>query len=174
MMKKNIVLVGFMGTGKSTLGRALAKRLGCRFVDTDLAIEEITGLSVEQIFRRHGAIRFRSEENLLAKRLAGKFGLLIATGGGMLLNKSNVDLLKINGVLIELRAEPGVIINRVKNKRHRPLLKKGDLSETVTGLLREREGVYDAAEFAVDTGQLSFQAALNEVHNFLIKKDYIK
>ena len=163
----NVVLVGFMGTGKSSLGRALARRLGYRFVDTDLAIEKITGLTVEMIFRRHGVIRFRSEETLLAKRLLGKTGLVISTGGGMLLNRENVELLRQNGVLIGLRADPEIIINRVKNKKHRPLLKKTNIRETVYRLLREREGVYNAAEFTVDTGQLSFEASLNEIIKYL-------
>lgn len=174
MMKKNIVLVGFMGTGKSSLGRILARRLGYRFIDTDIAIEKITGLTVEQIFRRHGVIRFRSEENLLAKRLAGKKGLVIATGGGMLLNKENVELLSRNGVLIGLRADPDVILQRLKNKKRRPLLKKGDIRETVLKLLREREGIYDAAEFTVDTGKLSFDASLNKIHQYLKKKGYLQ
>ncbi len=172
-MKKNIVLVGFMGTGKSTLGRALARRLSYRFIDTDLAIEKITGLTVQMIFRRHGIIRFRSEETLLAKRLLGKSGLVISTGGGMLLNKENVDLLSQNGVLIGLRTDPEIIVKRVQRKKHRPLLKKTNVRETVHKLLREREGIYDVAEFTVDTGLLSFEASLNEIINYLKGKGYL-
>lgn len=172
-MKKNIILVGFMGTGKSSLGRALARRLGYRFIDTDQAIEKITGLTVERIFRRHGVIRFRSEETLLAKRLFGKTGLVISTGGGMLLKKENVDLLNQNGVLIGLRAAPEIIIKRVQNKRHRPLLKKTNVKETVYKLLQEREGIYDVAEFTVDTGLLTFEASLNEIIKYLKEKGII-
>ncbi len=173
MMKKNIVLIGFMGTGKSSLGRALAKRIGYRFLDTDRAIEEITGLSVEQIFRRHGIVRFRSEENLLARKLADQFGLVVATGGGMVLNTENVELFKKNGVLIGLRADPEIIIKRVRNKKRRPLLKKGNLEETVASLLREREEAYDVAEFSVDTGKLSFEESLQEILNYLKSKGYV-
>lgn len=173
MMKKNIVLIGFMGTGKSSLGRALARRIGYRFLDTDRAIEEITGLSVEKIFRRHGIVRFRSEENLLARKLAGRSGLVVATGGGMVLNTENVELFRKNGVLIGLRADPEIIIKRVRNKKRRPLLKKGNLEETVASLLREREGAYDVAEFSVDTGKLSFEESLREILNYLKSKGYV-
>jgi shikimate kinase len=173
-MKKNIVLIGFMGTGKSSLGRQLARRLGYRFVDTDSAIEEVTGKTVEQIFRRDGEIRFRSEENLLARKLAGQSGLVIATGGGMVLNRENVELLKQNGVLIKLTAEPEVILQRVKNKKRRPLLRRGDLRENVLRLLREREGYYDVAEFAVNTGKLSFGEAINEMYRYIKRKGYLQ
>jgi shikimate kinase len=169
-MKKNIVLIGFMGTGKTSLGRQLARRLGYRFIDTDQAIEEVTGKTVAQIFRRDGVIRFRSEENLLARKLAGQSGLVIATGGGMVLNEENVALLGQNGILIGLRADPEVIVSRVKNKKHRPLLHRGDLRENVLKLLREREGVYDVAEYTIDTGKLSFQEALNEIYRYVKQK----
>lgn len=172
-MKKNIVLIGFMGTGKSSLGKQLARRLGYRFIDTDSAIEEVTGKTIEQIFRKDGEIRFRSEENLLAGKLAKKSGLVIATGGGMVLNPENVALLKQNGVLIQLRADPEVILQRVKQKRRRPLLRKGDLRETVLNLLQKRDGCYDVAEFMVDTGKLSFGDALTEMQQYLIKKGYV-
>ncbi|WP_274377591.1 shikimate kinase [Desulfotruncus arcticus] len=165
--RKNVVLIGFMGTGKSTLGRQLARRIGYDFIDTDLAIEEVTGKTVEKIFRKDGPIRFRSEENLLARKLSVRSGLVIATGGGMVLNSENVNLLKQNGVLIGLKAEAEIIFSRVRNKRRRPLLRRGNLRENVERLLREREGAYDAADFTIDTGKLSFGEALNEIHSYL-------
>lgn len=171
---KNIVLIGFMGTGKSTLGRQLARRIGYEFIDTDLAIEEVTGKTVEKIFRKDGPIRFRSEENLLARKLSARSGLVIATGGGMVLNQENVDLLQQNGVLIALKAEAEIILNRVRNKKRRPLLRRGNVREKVLGLLQEREGAYDVAEFTVDTGKLSFSEALNEIHNYLKREGYVR
>ena len=172
--KKNIVLIGFMGTGKSTLGRQLARRIGYAFIDTDLAIEEVTGKTVEKIFRKDGPIRFRSEENLLARKLSLRSGLVIATGGGMALNSENVYLLQQNGVLIGLKADPEVILSRVRNKRRRPLLRRGDLRENVARLLREREGAYNVAEFTIDTGKLAFGEAINEIHNYLKQKGYVQ
>ncbi|MCL2337265.1 MAG: shikimate kinase [Firmicutes bacterium] len=171
-MPKNIVLVGFMGVGKSSVGRVLARRLGYRFIDTDQAIEKITGLTVEMIFRRHGPIRFRSEETLLLQRLLGQSGLVISTGGGMLLKEENVRLLRQNGILIGLRAEPEIIIERVGNKKDRPLLKKNNVAENVHKLLKEREGVYDVAEFTVDTGLFSPEESVNEIIKYLREKGY--
>ncbi len=168
------MLIGFMGTGKSTLGRQLARKIGYDFIDTDLAIEEVTGKTVEKIFRKDGPIRFRSEENLLARKLSARSGLVIATGGGMVLNSENVRLLQQNGVLIGLKADPEIILNRVRNKRRRPLLRRGNLRENVERLLREREGAYDMAEFTIDTGKLSFGEALNEIHKYLKRKGHVQ
>lgn len=172
-MKKNIVLIGFMGVGKSTLGRRLARRLGYKFIDTDSAIETITGKTVEQIFRTDGETRFRSEENLLVRKLAGQTGLVMATGGGMVLDPENVELFKRNGILIGLHAEPEVILQRVKNKRHRPLLHKGNLLDNILRLTKEREGVYDIAELTLDTGRLTYDDMLREIHTFLTQKGYL-
>ncbi|WP_449240706.1 shikimate kinase [Desulfoscipio gibsoniae] len=173
-MNKNIILIGFMGTGKSSLGRRLARRLGYKFVDTDSAIEEITGKTVEQIFRKDGEIRFRSEEKLLVRKLSGQSGLVVATGGGMVLEQENVDLLKQNGVLICLRAEPEVILKRVKNKKRRPLLSRGDLLENIIKLTKERESAYEIADFSVDTSGLTFDEVLNQIRKFLQQEGYIK
>lgn len=119
-MKKNIILIGFMGTGKSSLGRRLARRLGYKFIDTDSAIEKVTGKTVAQIFRKDGEIRFRSEEKLQVRKLSGQSGLVVATGGGTVLDQENVDLLKQNGIFICLRADPEIILQRVKTKSAGP------------------------------------------------------
>ena len=92
-MGKNIVLIGFMGTGKSTIGQRLARKLGMIFVDTDREIEKITGMTVAEIFRKHGEKRFRSEEKLLAHKLAQREGLIISCGGGMPLDPENMKVL---------------------------------------------------------------------------------
>ena len=105
-MRKNIVLIGFMGTGKTAVGRRLARRLKRKFVDTDAEIEKITGKTIAQIFARDGATRFRSEEALLVKKLAPKEGLVISTGGGLVLNPENVRLLRENGIFVALAADP--------------------------------------------------------------------
>lgn len=173
-MEKNIILIGFMGTGKSSLGRQLARRLGYRFVDTDSAIEEVTGKTVEQIFRKDGEIRFRSEESLLARKLAVQSRLVVATGGGTVLNQDIVKELNKNGVLIGLHCDPEIVMQRLKNKKRRPLLRRGDLRENVLRLLREREGVYDVADFTVDTGKLSFNQALEEIYQYLKQKGYVQ
>lgn len=170
---KNIVLIGFMATGKTAAGRRLAQRLKRKFIDTDAEIEQVTGKTVAQIFARDGAIRFRSEEALLVKKLAAGEDLVISTGGGLVLDPENVRLLKENGVLITLTAAPEVIHRRVKNKKNRPLLSKGDLRERIDSLLKEREGVYDVAEFTVDTGACSVDGAVDQIVRYLSERKYI-
>jgi len=161
---KNIVLIGFMGTGKSTVGRLLAQRMGSKFVDTDKEIEEITGLTAAQLINKHGIIRFRSEESLVVKKLAEQTGLVIATGGGTLLDPENRRLLAINGVFIHLLASVDAIYQRVKGKKKdRPLLAKGDLKEQITKLLKERQDLYQEADFTIDTDQTSLEKVVEEI-----------
>ncbi|HOV79806.1 MAG TPA: shikimate kinase [Bacillota bacterium] len=170
---KNIVLIGFMGTGKTAVGRRLAARLNREFVDTDAEIERITGKTVAQIFEKDGPVRFRSEEALLVKKLCSKKGMVISTGGGMVLNHENVELLGKSGVLIALKAEPDVICRRLKNKRNRPLLLKGDLKENVLKLLEQRRGIYDVAEYTVDTSELNQEAVVDLIIDFLSERNLV-
>lgn len=171
---KNIVLIGFMGTGKTVVGRLLARRLRREFIDTDTEIERLMGKTVAQIFAREGAVRFRSEEGLLVKRLAGREGLVIATGGGMVLNPGNLGLLKGNGVLVALTASPEVIYNRVRNKKTRPLLLNCDVRNKIKELMQERESAYEAAEITVDTGICSIVEAVEQIIRYLLERNYIK
>lgn len=170
---KNIVLIGFMGTGKTAVGRRLAARLGRRFVDTDAAIEEVTGKTVAQIFARDGVTRFRSEETLLAGKLSMQEGLVISTGGGMVLNPENVSCLKENGVLIALTASPEVIYQRVKNKKNRPLLQKSEMRERIEELLEERAGVYDVAEYTMDTSKANIDQTVDQILGYLKERGYL-
>ncbi|MEW6447059.1 MAG: shikimate kinase [Bacillota bacterium] len=170
---KKVVLIGFMGTGKTAVGRRLARLLGWDFVDTDTEIEELTGKTVARIFKEDGEVRFRSEENLLCRRLENSTRTVIATGGGMVLNPENVALLRKNGVLIKLYADPEVIMQRVKNKKKgRPLL-KGNLQERVKQLLAERHSAYDIADFAVDTGKQDPDASAMIIYNYLRERKLI-
>lgn len=170
---KNIVLIGFMGSGKSTVANRLAKRLGYRFVDTDSAIEEVTGLTVERIFAKHGVKRFRGEEALLASKLADKENLVIATGGGLVLRGENARLLQKNGILIGLRATTDTILRRVRNKRTRPLLTKGNIRETVNKLLEERKEAYAIAELTIDVDALTPDQIVDIIHHYLQERKYI-
>lgn len=169
---KNIVLIGFMGTGKSSVGRRLARRLKYAFIDTDQAIEEITGLTVSQIFAKHGFKRFRGEEALLASKLADRERLVIATGGGLVLNSENVEKMQRNGVLVCLEASPETICRRVRNKRTRPLLAKGNLAVTVQRLLMERQGAYEIAELTVNTDKLNPEEIVDKIIHFLLERGY--
>ncbi|WP_027357230.1 shikimate kinase [Desulfofundulus thermocisternus] len=171
---KNIVLIGFMGTGKSAVGRRLAARLGREFVDTDEEIERVTGKTIAQIFARDGEIRFRSEEALVVKKIAARENLVVATGGGVVLNPENVRALQKNGVLIGLKAAPEIIYRRVKRKRNRPLLNvPGDVLERIKTLLAERAGAYAVAEFTVDTGGLTVDGVVERIVAYLEERGLI-
>lgn len=160
-----------MGVGKTSIGRRLALRLKMKFIDTDAEIENITGKTVSRLIARDGLIRFRSEEALLVKKLSRQEGLVISTGGGMVLNPENVRLLQENGVLIGLCASPEVIYNRLKNKKNRPLL-KGNMKEQIDALQKERHGAYDVAEFAVDTGIYPQEEIIEMIVQYLKEKQY--
>jgi len=170
---KNIVLIGFMGTGKSAIGRKLAARLNREFIDTDAEIENITGKTIAKLFASDGEIRFRSEEALMVKKLAGKDNLVIATGGGMILNPENVRLLSQKGIFVGLTCQPEIICQRVKNKKSRPLLLKGDLFTRVKELLNERCQAYSIAEYTVDTGCCTVEEAAEKIIAYFKEKDYL-
>lgn len=161
---QNIVLIGFMGTGKTAVGRIVARILNYRFIDTDQLVEDATGLTINQIFRKHGEIRFRSEESLVVSKLAGKTGLVIATGGGVVLNPDNIKVLKQNGIFIYLNADPEVILERVSRRNTRPLLAKGKNLETIQTLFQERYRYYqDCADYTIDTSHLGLEEAAQQI-----------
>lgn len=170
-MEKNIVLIGFMGTGKSTVGLKLAEKLGMKFVDMDKEIEKITGMSISTLFKRHGEIRFRSEERLMAKKLSNQKGLVIATGGGIVLQQENIDALRENGILICLDAEPKDIFERVIRKRaSRPLLKKNLQVKDIEEMLKEREPYYNCADFRVNTSGRDLDVIVNDIIKYIKNK----
>ena len=156
-----IVLIGFMGTGKSTVGKRLAKVLGWEFIDTDREIEEVTGLSVAEIFKRFGETRFRSEEQLVVKRLSGREYCVIATGGGTMLNPENWKLLSENGLIIALYAPLDTILARVGHRNDRPLLKGS--REELERLWACRQVVYAQADITLDTTNKGIDEVVNEI-----------
>lgn len=157
-MERNIILIGFMGTGKSVVGQRLARRLGMIFIDTDREIEKITGMSISDIFRRYGEKRFRSEEKLLARKLAMQSGLVISCGGGMVLERENMERLGRNGFIIRLDASPEDIYRRVMRKRRqRPLIKRDFTLEDLQRMMAEREEYYKCADFTIDTTSKSIE-----------------
>ena len=116
----NIVLIGFMGTGKTAVGRNLARLLDYKFVDTDEQVEIATGLPVAQVCRKYGQIRFRSEEALVVKKFCRQKGQIIATGGDLILHADNLQLLKENGYLVLLQVEPEVVYKKQRQVIIRP------------------------------------------------------
>ena len=157
---RNIVLIGFMGTGKSSTGRCLAERLGMRFVDMDALIETRAGKPISQIFAEEGEPHFRQLERALAQELAGQTGLVIATGGGIVLNAANIADFARTGFVICLQATPDMILQRVGHETHRPLLATGDKLGRIRELLEKRQALYDAVPHQIDTnGQTPDQVA---------------
>ncbi|HYH04649.1 MAG TPA: shikimate kinase [Bacillota bacterium] len=146
-----IVLIGFMGTGKSSLGRLLAEELGYQFIDTDQIIEERQQRSIAEIFRSDGEAGFRKLEAELAQELRMADRLIVATGGGFPLNPENIRAVRDNGIVIALTATPEAIYQRVVREQHRPLLVEGDPLERITALLEARNGIYQNSDLTIDT-----------------------
>jgi shikimate kinase len=170
-MGKNIVLIGFMGTGKSSIGTRLAQKLKMDFIDMDREIESVIGMSVAEIFKRYGELRFRSEERLVASKVGKRVNTVIATGGGTFLVEDNIAALRENGIIIGLEADPEDIINRVNRKKGtRPLLKRDANVKDVEELLSEREAAYSRADIRINTSGKELDTVVNEIIQILNSK----
>lgn len=147
----NIILVGFMGTGKTTIGRALADRLNIDFVDMDVELEARAGKPIPRVFAEDGEPVFRRMERDLVVELARRSNLVVAAGGGIVLNPDNIRDFSAMGRVICLKAAPDEILRRVSGSSHRPLLEQGDKEERIRKLLQQRQHFYDAIPCQVDT-----------------------
>ncbi|MBE9591894.1 MAG: shikimate kinase, partial [Proteobacteria bacterium] len=156
-MRKNIVITGFMGTGKSVVAKELARKLKMEFIDTDRIIEERQGTSIADIFTRYGEKYFRAQENKLVKELSQKENIVIATGGGTLLSSDNARILSQRGQIICLYADSQTVYNRVVRKNNRPLLKGINILNEINRLLEERKKIYDNIKWKIDTTNLNIQ-----------------
>jgi len=162
VITNNIVLVGFMGTGKSTVGRLLAERLGWNFLDSDAAIEHMEQTSISEIFRLHGEAHFRQLESQALANILAESGQVLATGGGAVLAEINRACMLQNGCVVALQAEPEIIIARVSCDQNRPLL-QGNLEERVNSLMETRKHAYDFATIAIDTTELTVEQIVEEI-----------
>ncbi len=164
----NVALIGFMGTGKSLLGRMLAQRWGWRFVDTDALVEQKVGCSVAQIFERFGEEYFRQQETEALLSLETLRHLVIATGGGAPTRPENVQSLRRHAVIVLLTAEPGVILQRVQPIATRPKLASApDPMAEIRRLLQEREQAYSCADLRLDTSHLSPEEAVQRIEEMV-------
>lgn len=159
----NIVLVGFMGTGKSSVGRHLAGALDMRFVDMDEVIEQRAGKPIPRIFAEEGEAHFRKLERALAQELSRQTGLVIAPGGGIVLNPDNIRDFSAGGVVVCLWADAETILARVQHETHRPLLAGGDKFLKIRELLESRRKLYEAIPLRVDTNRLTVQQTAEAV-----------
>ena len=153
-MEPNLILTGFMGTGKTTVGQLIAQRLGRQFIDTDRWIEERTGKTVAAMFAEEGEERFRAWEAEACEALSEPQGLIIATGGGTLGPQKNREALQRGGCVICLWAEPDAILSRLSEKTDRPLLAGDDRVAKVHDLLKQREEMYRSLAWQVDTTKM--------------------
>lgn len=144
-MKNNIVLCGFMGCGKSTVGRLLAHKLGLSFCDTDEIIEQRENITITEIFECKGEEYFRNAETAVITELSQKSGLIISTGGGAMLRRKNADALKENGLIVFLDVSPETVVERLKGDTSRPLLQRPDRDSAIARLLEERRPFYEYA-----------------------------
>lgn len=149
MKKPNIILIGFMGTGKTVTGRLLAERTGMELVDMDSLIELRQGKTIPQIFAESGEAGFRVLERELVKELSKKTGLIISTGGGVVTNPDNLADFKKSGLMVCLTASPETIFRRLETDTTRPLL-SGDKKEQIAALLEKRRPLYDAVSHRID------------------------
>ncbi len=155
----NVFLVGMMGAGKTTVGKALAQRLGRAFVDTDRELVERTGVPVATIFEIEGEAGFRRRESALLAELGARCGQVIATGGGAVLAEENRHVMRRDGIVVYLRARLDNLWERTRHDTARPLLATPDPRATLARLLDERDPLYrQAAHIVVDSASQSAAA----------------
>jgi shikimate kinase len=164
---ENIALIGFMGTGKTSVGHALARLLHFQMVDTDDLIEKQARQRISAIFHQHGEARFREYERKVVQQLQGRRRLVIATGGGLAVNPENLASLRSHALIVCLWASPEVIWERVRHQRHRPLLEDPDPQAKIQRLLAEREPFYRQADVLIHTELRSVREVASHVaHQF--------
>lgn len=164
----NIILIGFMGSGKSAVGHRLAQELKMNYLDTDELIERTEKMSINDIFAQKGESYFRDLETEVIKTLADYDNFVISTGGGMVLREENVKMLKEIGPLVLLWADPEVVYQRVKRETHRPLLNVPDPRREIKKILDYRTPIYNrVADFKLDTSKLNVEEAVKEIRAWL-------
>lgn len=161
-MKRNIVLIGFMGTGKTTLGQQVAERLQWRFVDSDAWIEEQEAMRISEMFETKGESTFRTLETEALRTILRENQQVVATGGGAVLAPENRDIMLERAIVIALRADVATIVERVSQDSNRPLV-QGDVHQKVSELMARREHAYDFAHVTIDTGKLSLTEATEQI-----------
>lgn len=154
----NLILVGFMGSGKTVIGRQIARLLNYDFADTDEEIRQVTGLDLVHLFRKHGEIRFRSEERIVIQKLTARKKLVIACGGSLQPQQSNLALLKENGWFVLLTASPTVIQERLARKQNRLLVHGRPGPDAIAQTTASWEQIYQPfIDCRVDSGSMSVE-----------------
>ena len=160
-----------MGTGKTVIGKALAQKLGMEFVDMDDLIEQSEGITISGIFETKGEPYFRRVESKIAEDVSGRSGLVVATGGGVVLNYENVRVLESTGTGVCLSSSPEVIYDRVKNQTHRPLLAVNDPFKRIREMLEYRKPFYNRVTHQIDTDKLTVEQAVERIVGIIEKSN---
>lgn len=170
-----IVLIGLMGAGKTTVGRRLAKQLGCDFVDSDAEIELAAACSISDIFAIHGESIFRDLEKRVIRRLLDRSNIVIATGGGAWMQDEVRTLILEKGLSVWLKADIDTLLERVEKRDHRPLLEQGDKRTILNNLIDQRYEAYSLADITVESGdgphELVVEKTIQLVAAFSSQKD---
>ncbi|MBR6642338.1 MAG: shikimate kinase [Lachnospiraceae bacterium] len=166
---RNIILIGYMGSGKSTVGYKAAKAMEYSFLDTDCLIENEEEMTISKLFEEKGEAYFRKKETETIRKLLEKpKGMIIATGGGLPMKEENAALLKELGTVIYLKAETDTLFHRLSGDNARPLLKNGDLREKIETMLAIRGPVYEAcADVVLQTDHMSFYEIICQIEKLL-------
>lgn len=162
-MFKNIILTGFMGVGKTSVGTRLAQDLGYVFVDTDKIIEAGQQMTISAIFSKYGEPYFREIEAQIIQKVMQGESQVVSTGGGAVIWDANRDAFKKNGFVVCLTARPDVIFDRIKHEVHRPLLQTADPLEKIKQLLAQRAQFYAQADASIDTSGKSVERVISEI-----------
>jgi len=161
--KMNIILCGFMATGKTSVGKKLAEILGREFVDLDAAIEAEEGISIPIIFAERGEQAFRELESCMVERIMNRTGLVVSTGGGTVVNPRNMANLKNCGVVVALTADIPTILRRAGSGEDRPLLQTEDREERIRELLLKRAPFYAQADITIETSSITIEEAALQI-----------
>ena len=164
---RNIVLIGFMGTGKTVIAKMLAHELDGKYVSTDDLIEKKEKRNINDIFRDSGETYFRKIEKEIIKEISSQKGQVIDAGGGAVLNGENMENLSANGSIICLWSEPEIIYDRVKSTGHRPLLNVEDPLKKIKELLDYRRPFYEKADIHIDTTNGNIKEAVDKIKEIL-------
>jgi len=167
LTRRNVYLAGFMGTGKSTVGRELARLMGRKFIDTDIALERRLGMTVSEAFAQKGETFFRAEEKALALQLTETHSRVVATGGGTLLDPDVRKAFAQTGLIICLFTNKDELVQRLERTDKRPLLRGESVRSKVDELLEKRREIYDKISIRVDTTNLTPQEAARKIFDLL-------
>ena len=169
MNSKNIFIVGAMGSGKSTIGKLLAKKLKKKFLDTDHEVEVYTNYDISTIFKKFGEELFRDKETEILNKLKDKENLVISTGGGIILKDENINLMKAIGTIVFLDINLETQIKRVKYRKHRPLLQNSNLQIELKKLKINRDPIYNKiADYIIEVSNKDKIAIVDEIQKKLL------